>query len=224
MYTLDRFYRSDKWTELLRTLKAERTNGNGDIICAHCGKPIVKAWDCIGHHEIKLTEENVNDWNISLNPELIKLVHHRCHNEIHERFGYQGSRRVYLVYGPPCSGKSTYVKEVARRCDIVLDIDSIWECITVNKRYVKPDALKANVFMLRDCMLDMIKTRAGKWERAYVIGGYPMQAERLRLCQTLGAEEIFIEEDKEVCLARAREGGRNKWEGYIEEWFERYTA
>lgn len=224
MYTLENFYKSDKWIALLKALRAERVDENGDIICEHCGKTIIKAYDCIGHHKEMLTEENVNDYDISLNPENIALVHHRCHNEIHERFGYQGSRKVYLVYGAPCSGKSTYVKNVAGRNDIVLDIDRIWECISANKRYVKPAALKANVFQLRDCILDMIKTRTGKWQHAYVIGGYPMEAERSRLCQTLGAEEIFVEEDKEICLARAKEDGREKWEKYIIDWFERYTA
>lgn len=224
MYTLDNFYRSDAWINALKALKFERTDEYGNIICEHCGRPIIRAYDCIGHHKTRLTEENVNDYDISLNPENIALVHHRCHNEIHERFGYQGSRRVYLVYGAPCSGKSTYVKTVARRSDLILDIDNIWQCISVNERYIKPDALRRNVFTIRDCILDMIKTGTGKWMRAYIIGGYPMQTERSRLCQTLGAEEIFIKEDKEVCLARAREDGRDKWEDYINDWFERFTS
>jgi len=37
------FYRSDEWLNLLRILKLERVDAQGNIICAHCGKPITRA-------------------------------------------------------------------------------------------------------------------------------------------------------------------------------------
>ena len=91
------FYRSNEWRKLLDNLKHERLDDDGQIICEHCGKPIVKAYDIIGHHIIELTEENVNDYDISLNPQNIKLVHHKCHNIIHNKLGY-ANREVFLVY------------------------------------------------------------------------------------------------------------------------------
>ena len=80
MYSLYTFYRSKEWRRLLDILKNERLNDQGEIICSYCGKPIVRAYDIIGHHKHELTEENVNDFNISLNPDNVELVHHRCHN------------------------------------------------------------------------------------------------------------------------------------------------
>ena len=56
------------------------------IICAQFANGITKKYDCIGHHEHELTEDNVNDVMISLNPENIKLIHFKCHNKVHERW------------------------------------------------------------------------------------------------------------------------------------------
>lgn len=75
MYTLDNFYKSKQWQKLLEVIKLERVNEDGQLICWHCGKPITDKYDAIGHHTIFLTEENVNNSEISLNPELIQMVH-----------------------------------------------------------------------------------------------------------------------------------------------------
>ena len=57
MFTLSTFYRSKEWERFMRFLKEEREDENGFVICEHCGKPIVKKYDCIGHHKEELTEE-----------------------------------------------------------------------------------------------------------------------------------------------------------------------
>lgn len=225
MLNLINFYKTKEWVNLLRVIKIERTDGNGEIICEHCGRPIYKAYDCIGHHKIPLTEENINDYSISLNPDNIALVHHRCHNNIHNKLGYAG-RKVYLVYGSPLSGKTTYVKENMLEGDLVVDMDRIWRCLSGCELYVKPNRLKSNVFAVRDLLLEDIGHRFGKWSNAYVIGGYPLQGERERLVKRLGAEEIFINTDKEECLRRLQEDNKRnteEWEKYIMEWWERYT-
>lgn len=219
MYTLNTFYKSKEWTKLLEILKLERVNSDGQIICEYCGEPIVKKYDCIGHHRTELTEANVNNPDISLNPINIMLIHFRCHNKIHERFnGFK--QEVYLVYGSPCSGKSTWVKSVANSDDLILDIDSIWESICLSDKYNKPNRLKANVFGIRDTILDQIKTRTGMWRNAYVIGTYPLASDRDRMCNLLRAIPIFIDEDKKTCLARAK---TEEWKNFVEEFFENYT-
>lgn len=220
MYSLSNFYQSDEWINLMRIIRAERIDSKGFNICEHCGKPIVQKYDCIGHHKLELTEANVNDYSISLNPDNVALVHHRCHNQIHERFGYY-QRKVYIVTGAPCSGKSFFVREAANKEDLILDIDSIWQMISVNERYNKPGRLKQNVFMVRDCILDQIKVRAGGWRNAYIIGGYPLAPERNRLAKMMGAEIIHIDTPKEECLLRAKERP-GEWAKYIEEYFDKY--
>ena len=221
MFRIDNFYKSNEWRLLLSQLKSERER-DGVLYCEHCGKPIIKAYDCIGHHKQELTGANVNDYAVSLNPDNIMLVHHRCHNDIHERWGHVKQKRVYLVYGAPCSGKTTWVRENAGKEDIVLDMDSIWQMISINDRYIKPGRLKANVFAVRSCILDMIKTRMGHWHNAYIIGGYPLAMDRQRLEQATGCEMIFINESKQKCIERAKADNRHGWDEYIDEWFRDY--
>ena len=136
-------------------------------------------------------------------------------------------KKVYYVYGAPCSGKTTFVKNSKGNSDLVIDIDLIWQSLTGGELYEKPDALKANVFAVRDCLLDNAKTRTGKWERCWIIEGGAVKAQRERRIMALGAESIFIDTDKETCLRRLMEDERranviDEWKGYIENWFASY--
>lgn len=224
--SLYNFYRSREWENLLKLIKLERTDHDGNIICEYCGKPIVKAYDCIGHHKQELTEENYTDASISLNPDNIALVHHRCHNFIHNKLGYS-NRQVFVVYGSPLSGKSTFVKEAMTEGDLIIDMDSIWQCVSGCDRYIKPNRLKSVVFSVRDNLLESVKYRRGKWLNAYVIGGYPYQAERERLIDTLGAREIYIDTTYEECVERLRQcedRDAKQWEQYISDWWLQYNG
>lgn len=220
--SLYNFYRSTEWEHLISILRLERVNENGEVICEHCGKPIVKKYDCIGHHMVELTEENYMDARISLNPDNIMLVHHKCHNIIHDKLGMLQQKQVYLIYGSPLSGKTAWVKENMVAGDLIVDMDNIWECVSGQPRYVKPNRLKAAVFAVRDNLLESVKYRRGKWLNAYVIGGYPYQAERERLCEELGAREIYINTTKEECLQRLQEDterDKTEWNKYIDIWW-----
>jgi hypothetical protein len=223
--SLYNFYRSKEFTQLRLNIIHERTNTDGYLYCEHCHKPILRAYDCIAHHTIYLTEQNYTDANISLNPELIQLVHHRCHNKIHNKLGYS-NREVYLVYGSPLSGKSSYVESVLDPGDLVIDIDNIWQCVSGQERYVKPNRLKSVVFSVRDNLLEYVKYRRGKWNTAYVIGGYPFEAERNRLLDELGAKPILIDTPQSECLSRLQNSDRNidEWTKYINDWWLQYNG
>ena len=225
--SLYNFYRSKEWVNLLQVLKNERIDAQGNIICEHCGRPIVRAYDCIGHHKTELTEENYTDYNISLNPDNIALVHHKCHNLIHNKL-FSGNRQVFIVYGSPCSGKSSYVTEAMSEGDLIIDMDSIWQCVSGCERYIKPNRLKSVVFAVRDNLLESVRYRRGKWVNAYIIGGYPYKAERDRLVDSLGAREVFIDTPREECINRllASEDGRDieQWVKYIDDWWLQYQG
>ena len=232
MFTsLPQFYNSDEWRKFRLLLIAERTNKtDGVLYCEHSGKPLINSYDIVLHHIQPLTLQNVNDYSISLNPANIMIVSQRSHNEIHKRFGYCTERKVYLVYGSPCSGKTTFVNDIKGNSDLVIDMDNIWQCITGGARYEKPNALKTNAFIVRDALYDSVKTRAGKWERAFIIAGMPIKSERERLLSVLGAEPLFIDTDKETCLQRLAtdktrtQAQRQEWEQYINKWFEDFVA
>ena len=226
--SLAQFYTSDEWRGFRAALIFERTNPKDGILYdEYSGQPIHNAYDIVAHHIQPLTLQNVNDYSISLNPANIMLVSHRSHNEIHSRFGFAPMKKVYYVWGAPCSGKSTFVRENKGNSDLVIDIDLLWMAATGGEMYTKPDALKTPVFTLLDTLLDMASTRAGKWERCWVLEGGARKGDRGRRIAALGAEDIFIDTDKETCLRRLasdekRANVREQWQGYIEQWFETY--
>lgn len=229
MWTLDTFYKSKEWLRFRDIIVQQRTNkDDGLLYCEHCGKPIVKAYDIIIHHKVELTDSNVNDRSISLHQDNVICVHHNCHNIIHARFGYEKMKQVFIVYGPPFSGKSSYVKSIARPTDLIIDIDRIWECISNNEPYIKPDRLKQNVFAVRDCLIEQAKNRKGKWTDCYLIGGYPYHSELRQLEDRLNASAIFIDEPYEVCVERLYQSndGRDKelWKKYIDDWFFKFNC
>lgn len=208
----------------------DRTNKqDGVLYSEYSGKPLLQAYDIVLHHKVPLTMSNVNDVSISLNPDNIMVLSQREHNEMHARFGYTAQRKVYYVYGSPCSGKTTFVNNIKGNSDLVVDLDNIWQCITGGERYDKPNALKPIAFALRDELMELVKTRAGRWERAYVIDGGALKSDREHKIDVLGAEPIFIQETKETCLQRLT-GDNNRtpeqkeqWKKYIETWFNNYT-
>lgn len=228
--SLAEFYNSDEWKSFRRLLIDKRTNKTDGVLYDEItGEPLIKAYDIVAHHKTPLTMQNVNDYSVSLNPDNVILISQKTHNKEHKRFGYVAERKVYFVYGAPCSGKTTFVNNIKGNSDIIVDMDNIWQCIT-GLRYEKPKALNTNAFQLRDCLMDMIKTRAGKWERAYVIAGGAVRSERERVISSLGAEPIFIQEDKETCLKRLAsdksrtEEQKKQWIEYVNRWFDDYTA
>lgn len=225
--TLSDFYRSKEWAEFRQVIIAQRTKADGFVYDEITGKPIVKAYDIILHHKTELTLENVNDANITLNPDNIQVVSFRTHNAIHARYGTY-TRHCYLVYGSPLSGKSSYVKERAGIHDLIIDVDRIYAAISNNPMYIKSGRLYECMDAVKQALFDCIKYKRGKFVNAWIIGGFPFKGERERLAAEYGAEEIYIECTKEEALSRlqAVQDGRDikEWEKYIDTWFARYSA
>ena len=223
---LSEFYRSKEWEEFRQVVIAERVREDGFIYDEVTEKPIVKAYDIILHHKTELTEENVFDYNISLNPENIMIVSHKTHNIIHNKLN-SSCRKVYLIHGAPFSGKKKFVDNNKEAGDLIVDIDSIWECISGCERYIKPNRLKGVVFKVRDTLIDSVKYRVGKWKTAYIITSNPSLIERERLCRELGAIPIHIDTCKKECLSNLEavdnKDIKEEWEKYIDEYFERFS-
>ena len=85
MFKLFDFYRSKEWQRFRDIVISERMHDDGFVYDEITGKPIVKKHDIILHHKIELTEDNVNDYSVSLNPDNIMIVSHKTHNAIHNK-------------------------------------------------------------------------------------------------------------------------------------------
>lgn len=238
--SLPQFYRSKAWDDCKAQVLSERMR-NGVVVCDHCGKPILKSFNpsernnkmaMVFHHKIYLTMSNVNDGSVSINPNNIAILHWHCHNEVHQRFGFGShiqERKVWLVTGAPCSGKTSFVKDRVESNDIVLDIDDVWQMVSGLPRYEKPNAVKPIVFAIRDQVKDMIAKGAGTWRNAYVIGSLPSPLDRKREADRYKAHNVEIvtmEATEGECLDRLHRqpNGRDvrAYEGFIKEYFQRF--
>lgn len=227
--TIKSFYNSKEWITFRLNVIAERSNKtNGIIYCEYCNKVISAIGDVEVDHVKELRLENINDYEISLNPKNVKISCHNCHNRKHRRFGNQKEKEVYIIYGAPLSGKKTYVKENMTRGDIVIDMDSLFSAISFFNLYDTVEPLKHNVFAVKNLLLDNVRTRYGKFNSAWVIGGYPNKHDRERLACDLNAKLVLMNTSKEVCLKRLcncndyRRYQKNEWEKYIEKWFNEF--
>ncbi|SMG58270.1 HNH endonuclease signature motif containing protein [Paenibacillus aquistagni] len=219
---LQSFYASKEWRTFRANLILERGN-----CCERCKEVILRPVDIIGHHIIELTPENVHDHTISLNPENVELICYDCHNIEHNRFGHQGKKQVFMVYGAPFSGKAALVHQQMKRGDLIVDMDRLYEAISGLSFYDKPDNLFSNVIAVHNLLLDNIKTRMGKWNNAWIIGGHADKFKRERLANDLGADLIFCSATIDECFARLEEDEdrryrKTEWKKYIEKWFEQY--
>lgn len=215
----ERIYTSKEWRELRHNLIVERTPK-----CERCSKVCIDTSKLVGHHKIELTEQNVHDLDVVFNPINIEIICSDCHNKEHRRFEGKAARKIYIIYGPPLSGKRALVNQLSTYGDLILDLDSIYQCISGQEMYHNPNNLRFNVFSIRDKILDMIKTRYGNWYDAYIIGGYPSKAERERLQKELSAELIYCEASRQECYERLVVNGRGgQWCKYIDKWFDEFT-
>lgn len=213
-----RFYSSKAWQDLRWKRILEE-----NFTCQECHENYMLSPEkLIGHHKVELSPQNITEANIALNSSLIKILCKNCHDKIHKRFGHNRAREVTIVYGPPCSGKNTLVNQLSNRGDIIVDMNRLYQAVSGCALYDKPDNIRFNVFAVRDLLIEQIRTRSGRWQAAWVIGGYSRKLEREALAARLGASLLYCEATEAECKARARavHGVQYaEWCGYIERWF-----
>lgn len=219
------FYCSKDYLTLAQSCKIKSSG-----ICARCGG-IFDISELRPHHIKELTLDNIDDINITLNPNNIEVLCHACHNAVHARFGnVVGQKHIYLVYGSPCAGKNTFVETVASRNDLIVDLDKIHKSICICGMYDKPDATKKVAFDIRNFLFDVIRYAGThrRWQNAYIIGTYPDRHDRDEMVRNYGVELIHIDTSKEDCIANCKKdishkGVQDAVLGWIDNYWQRYT-
>ena len=219
------FYKSEAWRNFRLIRIAENTSANNGILtCDYCHKPIVDTTACHIHHITELTEDNVSDPTIALSSKNTMCLHHECHNSVHHRYIGTPSRdlrKVFLVYGAPCSGKEEYVKSHCGDGDLVISIDRITECISATGK-PSPE-IDPIIFKVRATLLESVRRRIGRWKTAWIIDSAPSKARRSELCRQYRADPIYIESTEEECLKKRKADGRPEAvDTYIRQWFKDY--
>ena len=126
---------------------------------------------------------------------------------------------VYLVYGSPCSGKSTHVKEHFRCGDIVCDIDRLYSAVCFNEEHQTEIYAHEVGAMLQDELFDIIRDRKGHWKNAFVISLANTDDKVAKAKERVNADEcIYIDTPMDVCIERAKDRPPYfPW--LIEDWF-----
>jgi len=151
----------------------------GATVCAICGKPPTRNDPLTAGHIIAREDGGTND------PSNYQAEHRSCNSR--KRSPH---RQVVLVTGPPCAGKSTYVRTHAQPDDLILDLDEIArECGST--RYWQHDpaiAQKADRIMR-----SRIASLAGGGSiRAWVIRCAPSGPGRSALARLIRADQVIV--------------------------------
>ena len=176
MFSLDTFYKSVEWTKFRENFLLQKLAEDGDLIDEITKQPIYEKGDAVLHHKIFLTEENVNDLSISLNPKNIQLISAKTHNQIHDRFGIKATRQIFITSAQPTE---------VNMFDLVVSIERIQRAIGGN------DKILQNVYRVYNSLLDSIFYKFGKWTTALIIHDKGIEYERIK--KRMGAIE-WIEE------------------------------
>lgn len=127
---------------------------------------------------------------------------------------------VYLIYGSPCSGKSTYIAEHMKDGDIVCDVDLIYSAISNHDAHDADLYVHEVALQLKSTLLDIIRDRKGNWNDAYVVSIANTPEKVKTDMERINTDEcIFIDTPYEVCMERAKERPFY-FQWIIQEWFE----
>lgn len=215
------FYKSKVW-QATRQYILTRDRG----LCRICGKPAEEV-----HHIVHLTPASMGDISITLNPDNLIAVCRDCHFDIHRQDAMKGRkekahqrivredgtyfdengmlvmRQIALVYGPPRSGKTTYVREHMENGDCVVDVDALKAALHLDGKRIADDNLLDLALMIRDYIIQRLSEKDSRFDckNVWIVGGFPKRDEREKLTKLLNAKQIFIATQQSVCEQRAKE-------------------
>lgn len=111
---------------------------------------------------------------------------------------------IHIVMGPPCAGKSTYIKEHKKDGDLVVDYDEITVALG-SARYQADGIIKQASFAARTGAIE--EALKDPESESWIIHTNPT-TDQMRCYTSTGAEFITLDPGKDECLARAEADGR----------------
>jgi predicted kinase len=115
-----------------------------------------------------------------------------------------------IVCGPPGAGKSTYVRQRIKPGDICVDVDELFQALTMNHgSREKPEGVLPFVLAARQSVIDLYARGLKLSGVLYIIMcGENNEARRL-LASQCNATVIVLQVPAGECLRRMKEQGRN---------------
>lgn len=127
---------------------------------------------------------------------------------------------IHVIIGAPCAGKSTYVRENAKRGDVIVDYDSLAKALGADGHLPDGD-IKQAAFRARKAAIEYcVETKCEAW----IIHTSPTDEQR-EAYEKAGAEFIEMDTDMDTCLQRAIDDERPpETEQIIRDYFEAAKA
>lgn len=112
---------------------------------------------------------------------------------------------IQIVTGPPCGGKTTYVKERAKPNDVIIDMDVIALALTTEgtEPYTYSDQVRRVAFRARQAAVSeaLITAQGERYLNVYIIHTDPLPDQRA-FYRAMGGRIVECDPGKEVCLER----------------------
>lgn len=131
---------------------------------------------------------------------------------------------LYVLVGPPASGKSTYALTHAKQGDIIIDYDRLAQALTAPgaPTHQHPPHLNAITRAARTAAIDTALKQAGNVD-VYLIHSNP-GPDRLAYYEQHGADIIVIDPGRDVVVERCRRERPRRMLAVVDEWYTKWTA
>lgn len=113
---------------------------------------------------------------------------------------------ITIVTGPPCAGKSTYIRENAKKGDVIIDLDPLSRALTIGEddghlvpEYIAHIAVGARNGAVKRA-LRLREQREGV--NVFIIHTAPKPAD-LAIYRSFRCQIVNLDPGKDVCLERA---------------------
>lgn len=139
--------------------------------------------------------------------------------------GVRQLMQIKVVWGPPGSGKTTFVNDRKGENDLIYDFDTLMRDLSGLDLYDRNNNLLYYLISIRDEIIWRLKNETSL-DSAWLIFSYP-EGDLKASLDDLSASFVLMDTDKQTCIDRinADPARKNKteWIQVIENWFDKYN-